>query len=372
MINEKRCFICNCIFIGNKFCSRKCYYEYKIKYKILQKRKKIFCLICNKEFEVNAANIKKFCSPSCYFEYKRKNKIGGRLKSRKIIKCILCNKDVEVTLSSRRKYCSRICSDKMNIGRQYSIERKNKISFANKDKKRTEEQKEKYKINGMIGGNKLKEIRTGKTYEELYGNEKAKILRDKISKAHIGQISNKRGKTFIIQFGEKRANEIKEKIRNTVIKKQNGIAPKMCWKKGHISWRQGKTLEEIYGKKEAKERMRKWRLVMDDKCVVPLKDSKPEVITQNILTELNVDFIKHKYLDNIIHKYQCDIFIPKYNIIIEVDGKYWHKYPEGREIDHIRTKEMQNAGYKVLRFWEGEINKECVQKELEVIKNDSK
>jgi very-short-patch-repair endonuclease len=43
------------------------------------------------------------------------------------------------------------------------------------------------------------------------------------------------------------------------------------------------------------------------------------------------------------------------NLIIECDGNYWHKYPIGRDIDKIRTKELIEKGFNVLRLWESEI-----------------
>jgi len=100
------------------------------------------------------------------------------------------------------------------------------------------------------------------------------------------------------------------------------------------------------------------------------KDTKPEIIIQNLLNNIGIKFVKHKPITDITHKYQCDIFINP-NIIIECDGDYYHKYPKGREIDKIRTEELKNRGYKVLRFWENELNNKiesCKNKILEVIK----
>ena len=57
------------------------------------------------------------------------------------------------------------------------------------------------------------------------------------------------------------------------------------------------------------------------------------------------------------HGYLCDFFIPSLNLIIETDGDYWHKYPIGRDIDKVRTKELIEKGFKVLRLWENEIVK---------------
>jgi len=100
------------------------------------------------------------------------------------------------------------------------------------------------------------------------------------------------------------------------------------------------------------------------------KDTQPEIIIQKLLNALNVKFVKHKPITDIPHKYQCDIFISP-NIIIECDGDYYHKYPKGREIDKIRTLELENKKYKVLRLWENEIHnniESCKNKILGLIK----
>ena len=70
------------------------------------------------------------------------------------------------------------------------------------------------------------------------------------------------------------------------------------------------------------------------------------------------------------HSYQSDIFIPSLNLIIEIDGDYWHgntgnprfkvlnKHQlKTKETDNLRTKELQEKGFKVLRLWESEIEK---------------
>jgi G:T-mismatch repair DNA endonuclease (very short patch repair protein) len=95
------------------------------------------------------------------------------------------------------------------------------------------------------------------------------------------------------------------------------------------------------------------------KQVLPIKDTSIEVKIQNFLKQLNIEFFTHQYI-NIKHSYQCDILIPiqdKINqkTIIECDGDYWHSYPTGNNIDYIRTKELLEKGFKVLRLWEREI-----------------
>jgi len=84
--------------------------------------------------------------------------------------------------------------------------------------------------------------------------------------------------------------------------------------------------------------------------------SSIEIKIQNFLKQLGIEFFTHQYM-KIEHGYQCDILVPSMNLVIECDRDYWHKYPIGREIDHIRTSELLQKGFKVLRLWEFEIKK---------------
>ena len=67
---------------------------------------------------------------------------------------------------------------------------------------------------------------------------------------------------------------------------------------------------------------------------------------------------------NIGHPYVADFYLPLYNIVLEVDGKWCHNYPDGREIDRTRTQELEQAGYKVLRFWEGQFDAQSIWREI--------
>ena len=91
------------------------------------------------------------------------------------------------------------------------------------------------------------------------------------------------------------------------------------------------------------------------KQIFPKKDTKIEVKIQEYLRLLGIDFFTHQYIKEIEHGYQCDIFIPTLSMVIECDGDYWHNFPVGKEIDHIRTRELIEQGFKVLRLWENEI-----------------
>jgi len=100
----------------------------------------------------------------------------------------------------------------------------------------------------------------------------------------------------------------------------------------------------------------------------PVYTTSIEIKIQNFLKRLGIEYRPHKYINEIKHSYQCDIFIPSKNLIIEADGNYWHHYPMGKEIDHIRTKELIDNGFNVLRLWEHEINAMTVEQFQERIK----
>ncbi len=133
-------------------------------------------------------------------------------------------------------------------------------------------------------------------------------------------------------------------------------------------------------REKARERMKKIRA----KIIFPLKDTTIEVKIQNFLSKLHIEFFTHKYMSEITHSYQCDILIPVQNgitqkTIIECDGCYWHGCPicknkihknieEIRKLDKLRTKELIEKEFRVIRLWEHEIKKLDLNKLKQKIK----
>jgi very-short-patch-repair endonuclease len=162
----------------------------------------------------------------------------------------------------------------------------------------------------------------------------------------------------------------------------------------------GKTYEEIYGEEKSKEQKEKRRIKTKEKYdngtatfgfpkdgtmkekrkkqIFPKKDSAPERKVQEYLRLLGYDFYTHQYIESIEHGYQCDISLPvqrriPIKTIIEVDGDWWHgnpkKYPKLNdnqrlqiEEDKIRTKELLEKGFRVIRIWESEIKELQLEK----------
>lgn len=94
--------------------------------------------------------------------------------------------------------------------------------------------------------------------------------------------------------------------------------------------------------------------------------SKLEKTFANILDLLDIKYTTFFYAKEIKAFY--DFYLPESNTIIEVDGDFWHcnpiKFPlpkyESQKKNLIRDKEkeqwVKDKGYKLLRFWEDDIN----------------
>jgi len=246
------------------------------------------------------------------------------------------------------------------------------------------------------------------------------------------------GKKCSIESNIKRSNSLKKtfkKNRGLVLKRNKKISKankgrKITWKihkfeKGHIPWNKGLKKEEnpLYKRprsKITKEKIgikNKGKILTEDtkkkisvslkklfinkkgnrfgKChtkesiikiknkrakqIFPIKDTKIELKIQGILTKLHIEYFTHKYISEITHSYQCDIFIPKQNrinqkTIIECDGCFFHCCPicnlkefewttKIKERDKLRTKELIEQGFNVIRLWEHEI-KSMTKEEL--------
>ena len=76
-----------------------------------------------------------------------------------------------------------------------------------------------------------------------------------------------------------------------------------------------------------------------------------EDIVASILTSFCVNF-KRQYR---LGYYAYDFFIPSYNMIIEVNGEYWHKNTQAQ--DSAKATYAHNNGLMVKCVWENEFSK---------------
>jgi G:T-mismatch repair DNA endonuclease (very short patch repair protein) len=101
------------------------------------------------------------------------------------------------------------------------------------------------------------------------------------------------------------------------------------------------------------------------------KNTKPERELKIILKELNIKFKQsYKYKG---HYY--DFYLPEFNILVEVDGNYWHgKNLEWDKLNNTQKNSRINDEKKnkiclenqqpLIRLWEDEINKHSIQEKI--------
>lgn len=234
---------------------------------------------------------------------------------------------------------------------------------------------------------RMSEARKGKNHP-LYGTHRSEETKQKIRLARANQIfpkgtNEKRSETL---KGRKFSDESKEKMKAHALKrfskKENhphyGKKRPEAWKKCSLKLK-GISYEERHGKKKAEEIKEKVRLARA-KQIFPKQDTKIELKIQEFLEELEIEYIKHFYLKYIKSHYRCDIFIPSKNMVIECDGTWWHgdpRYYDKKELtkkqneqkirDKLRTDQLIQQGFRVIRLWEDDIKEMTMPKFQEII-----
>jgi len=262
-------------------------------------------------------------------------------------------------------------------GHIVSEETKKKIGDFNRGKKLSEEHKDKLRkpkseehikhISESKMGIKMSEETKEKLRLSHLGKHLSEETKRKIGNANRGRLGYKHSKEAKVKMslaskGKPKSEEHKRRSSERMKKEYIlGIRKPAMLGKHHseeVKIRIGDAGKGRIISKEHKLILSKLRKndFKNGKFIFPLKDTSIEVKIQNFLKQLGIDFFTHQYM-HIEHGYQCDILIPSMNLVIECDGNYWHKYPIGNDIDHIRTKELLEKGFKVLRLWEFEIKK---------------
>lgn len=222
----------------------------------------------------------------------------------------------------------------INIGRKQSKETREKISRIAKEKG----------FGKWMTGRKLPESTLVKLRGRKLGphRESTKL---KISQKNAGSGNG--------MFGQKHSDVTKEKIRQAAIHMWDTQRP------------------QLIAAANTEQKRNKLRIARQ-KLVLPKKDTNPEIHAQQLLLESGIKFEKHMVM-KINRPYQADLYLPEFNMVIEIDGLYWHNYPYLRPIDIERTNSLLEMGFKVIRFWEHEICKIQNYNDLiEIIKSGDK
>jgi len=74
--------------------------------------------------------------------------------------------------------------------------------------------------------------------------------------------------------------------------------------------------------------------------------SKPEQTLAALLDDMELDYQQQVHIEG--YRGVPDFLLPDYNLVIEVDGVFWHRLRKAA--DRKRTKQLQALGYMVLRI----------------------
>lgn len=277
-----------------------------------------------------------------------------------MIKCIICGREL---FGKPKKCCSEHKQEWYKaIGRTYYYKNQKRLieyhrCYYNQNRKRVLSKIKRY----------------GKISKKWWKENDEEIL-----KKWIGKITMKRIKKRFLPYRSLKSIQMKSfkmglvsdivckgenhPMKNPIIAKKVGLS-----NKGRISNNKGKTYEQIYGEKKAqrlrkirsekltgktkseehKEKLRKARINQK----IPRKNTSIEIIMEGGLLSNKIGYKKQKPLICAIP----DFFINP-NICVFCDGDYWHNLPTKQVKDRRINFILRKNNYKVLRFWEHQIN----------------
>ena len=199
------------------------------------------------------------------------------------------------------------------------------------------------------------------------GRKMSEETRKKIGAANFGKkrSDETKRKQSLARLGKKRSEEDKQIMRISKLGNKNP----MFGKKASDETKRKQSLARL-GKKRSEETKQKMRLKRLQQ-VFPFKDTSIEIKMQDELSSRGFGYYKHYPIIG-----QPDIAFPDKKIVIFCDGDFYHGNPNkyksddkqihGKTMGSIWEKDkritdtLQQKGWRVLRYWEHEINQNII------------
>lgn len=350
----------------------------------------IQCLHCGKEFKDYKTYNRKYCCRKCASDESRNRSSWNKgiptstNTKIKISKALIGKSSWNKGIPMSQEHKDIL--HKALFGKKRSQETIKKITEANKGKKRSEEFiKNMSGKNNRLYGKHHKESTKELISEALIGIRRSEETKKRMSLSKIGTITWMKGHTVSDETrkkisesnqGQKRSLETRKKISEASKGKVLTITHRANISKA--------TKNKPLTEKQKQQRINMWQDPEHLKKMLAHNpvfcDTEPELEMKRILNSLNIKY-EHNIRMNIPHSYHCDFYLPEYNCVIECDGILFHGHPkkfkpddiiplvkmkakDKWELDALRTRELQDKGYKVLRFWEDEFDEEIVKSKL--------
>jgi len=318
------------------------------------------CINCGKKYEVHKSRINSlYCSKICHYEYKKNN-------SGSVRKCVECGKEFYAKGNPKgRLLCSKKCRSEhkktgkivecSNCGKKiykriYNIKKSKNlfccINCANEYQKCVM-----IKLNCKICGKEFfvypSEISNTEKrgWKKLYCSNNCRV-KDPENNIRLKMMNNAKKVERIKVFCKNCGKEIYRK--NSIIKRnKNQYCSILCHQNSIEMKNQLIHMNNIQNKNKL--------------------PNKLEKTGKSLLDNLNINY-EEQYLIN--GKICVDVYIKKYNLIIQWWGDYWHGHPtkiknnipDKRQkkrmiLDISQEKYLKKCGYNLLCFWEYEVYK---------------
>jgi len=210
---------------------------------------------------------------------------------------------------------------------------------------------------------KLSDFRGDRTWEEISGVEKAKEMREHLSKVSHFNIFNKNriGKSYEEQFGVEKAKEMKLKA-SIKFSKPMGDEHKRKIGRGNLGKKHPNMIKRnkslINRNKVRLAHQENWKdreYALEHIKGFKLRPTRPEKIVNQICVFNKLPF---NYVGDgkvWLNGKNPDFLSKNPKHIIEVNGDYWHNLEKSIEKDKSKRKAYRMLGYKTLTIWEHSI-----------------
>lgn len=132
---------------------------------------------------------------------------------------------------------------------------------------------------------------------------------------------------------------------------------------------------------DPKTTKRLFNFYLADNDKIDKKETNPEKVIRKLLTNLNIEFTREKYLLHQVYRY--DFKIKNTKKIIEVNGNFWHSNPliYGEELENLQKCQIiakikyekkkqyyKENNFELLEIWESEIDENIEKVKNKIIK----
>lgn len=147
-----------------------------------------------------------------------------------------------------------------------------------------------------------------------------------------------------------------------------------CSKECGVAFREASKITKVCEQCGTQFKVKPWRANRSRFCSIPCKGAwvcantqsptSIEIAISNLLNQMSIEHETQKA----IGPFNCDIYIVSCNLVIEVDGDYWHSLPKHKQQDKRRNTYLLNRNYRILRLPEHKIRKDLTWCKKQILK----